>query len=450
MAQPLSDAEMIVPIDEPEHLRRSGHRGLFVPEVEAEYKRWLVSQVRPVATVVASFAVLLAVSYPFLFTLATPDTKNLPLLFVVEWAVNLPVILLLLFYLRRADPSHAVAAVTVGLVVVAYSGGFVLPCILDDPESGYFLSRMTFYAILAPFVRLPFAHTLVASTLITAGAVGWAFAESSEPTDHVLAGPYASLPIITLILVPSMALVVERTLRARFADEELITRQQARLTEQHQQLRKSQALIRRYAPPMVADRIERGDTTVDSAQRRRVTIFFADVVGFTTLADRLDPEALAEIVNEYLGSVARIVETHGGTLNEFAGDGVMAIFGAPEELEPSEQVLAALAAARELQRSLPEWSQRWYALGIDQALQARIGINTGVVSIGTFGSAVRATYTGIGLQTNIAARIQGECTPGSVLLSKTSWHLISDKVQCQPHGEIEVKGVHFPIAMYEP
>ncbi|MEO6606208.1 MAG: adenylate/guanylate cyclase domain-containing protein, partial [Aeromicrobium sp.] len=104
----------------------------------------------------------------------------------------------------------------------------------------------------------------------------------------------------------------------------------------------------------------------------------------------------------------------------------------------------------ELQRSLPEWSKRWFALGIDQDLRARIGINTGVVSIGTFGSAVRATYTGIGLQTNIAARIQTECTPGSVLLSKTSWHLVSDTVACQPRGEVEVKGVHFPIAMYEP
>jgi class 3 adenylate cyclase len=168
------------------------------------------------------------------------------------------------------------------------------------------------------------------------------------------------------------------------------------------------------------------------------------------LADRLDPEALAEIVNEYLGSVAQIVERHGGTLNEFAGDGVMAIFGAPEELEPREQVRSALEAAQELQRSLPVWSQRWYELGIDQDLQARIGINTGVVSIGTFGSAVRATYTGIGLQTNIAARIQAQCDPGSVLLSKTSWHLVSDTVSCQPRGEVEVKGVHFPIAMYEP
>jgi class 3 adenylate cyclase len=181
-----------------------------------------------------------------------------------------------------------------------------------------------------------------------------------------------------------------------------------------------------------------------------VTIFFSDLVGFTTLADRLDPEALAEIVNEYLGSVAEIIQRYDGTLNEFAGDGVMALFGAPDELDPERQVLAALATARELQESLPVWSRRWYSLGITEDLRARVGISTGAVSVGTFGSSVRATYTGIGLQTNIAARVQASCEPGRILLSGTSWHLVKDVVPCVSRGEVAVKGVHFPIAMYEP
>ena len=128
----------------------------------------------------------------------------------------------------------------------------------------------------------------------------------------------------------------------------------------------------------------------------------------------------------------------------------MAIFGAPDELDPAEQVLAALAAARELQRSLPEWSRDWYQHGIVEDAKARIGINTGTVSVGTFGSAVRATYTGIGLQTNIAARVQAEADPGGVLLSNTSWHLVKDEVPCEPRGQVMVKGVHFPIELYAP
>ena len=175
---------------------------------------------------------------------------------------------------------------------------------------------------------------------------------------------------------------------------------------------------------------------------------FCDVVGFTALADRIDPEALADVVNEYLSAVSEVIEKHGGTLNEFAGDGVMAIFGAPDELPPREQALAALAAAREIQHSLPSWSRAWYQHGITEDTQARIGINTGVVSVGTFGSKIRATYTGIGLQTNIAARVQAQAPPGGILMSGTSWHLVNDVVDGEPLGAVSVKGVHFPIDVY--
>ena len=114
------------------------------------------------------------------------------------------------------------------------------------------------------------------------------------------------------------------------------------------------------------------------------------------------------------------------------------------------QVRAALATARELHDSLPVWSRRWFALGIPDPLSARVGIDTGVVSVGTFGSSVRATYTGIGLQMNIAARVQALAEPGTTLLTSTSWHLVNDEVACEPRGEADVKGVHFPIAMYKP
>ncbi|HJQ41607.1 MAG TPA: adenylate/guanylate cyclase domain-containing protein, partial [Jatrophihabitantaceae bacterium] len=234
----------------------------------------------------------------------------------------------------------------------------------------------------------------------------------------------------------------ERSLRARFAGEQLIERQR-------QQLAVSSRLIRKYAPSAVASRLERGDTSIDQPQRRRVTVFSSDLVGFTTLADQVDPEALAEIVNGYVSALAEIIERHGGTVTEFAGDGMMAIFGAPDDLAPAAQVRAAVDAARELQATLPEWSRGWYQHGIATDLKARVGINTGMASVGTFGSAVRATYTGIGLQTNIAARIQSHATPGSVLLSSTSWHLIKDTIACTPRGEADVKGVHFPLAVYE-
>lgn len=210
-------------------------------------------------------------------------------------------------------------------------------------------------------------------------------------------------------------------------------------------------LIRRYAPPAVAAAIETGQSrSIDTPQRRRVTVLFSDIVGFTDTADSMDPESLAQIVHEYLATMADIVERHGGTLNEFAGDGAMALFGAPLECSPEDQVIAAVAAATEIQATLPELNHHWFKLGLDRELRTRVGINTGVLSVGTFGSDGRATYTGIGLQTNIAARIQAECDPGSILISQASWHLIKDTVPCEERGEAEVKGVHFPIKLYAP
>lgn len=120
--------------------------------------------------------------------------------------------------------------------------------------------------------------------------------------------------------------------------------------------------------------------------------------------DRYDPT--------YLATMADIVECHGGTLNEFAGDAAMALFGVPLERAPEDEVIAAVAAATEIQATLPVLVQRWFKLGLDHELRAQVGINTGVLSVGTFGSDGRATYTGIGLQTNIAARIQANCDPG--------------------------------------
>ncbi len=139
-------------------------------------------------------------------------------------------------------------------------------------------------------------------------------------------------------------------------------------------------MIRRYAPPAVAEAIEAGQSaTIDAPQRRRVTVLFSDVVGFTETADSMDPESLAQIVNEYLAAMAEIVERNGGTLNEFAGDGVMALFGAPAKRDPEDQVMAALTTAREIHQVLPQLNDRWLKIGLDHELgtAARTGDSFG-------------------------------------------------------------------------
>ena len=427
----------------PDDLARTGLTGRFPVEAEKRYWTWYVAQVKPLARIIAGMSIPLWIVIPFLAD-AWVDDQIDDAVYVLSWAVAVPVLAATVLVSYSGNDRIQLPTVLAALFVVAFISFDAFYEFLSVRSQAGLLGSIIWLNTVPLLVRSPFRTAIFASVVITGMGSGFLVASVNEQhTPRTETWPYVVLLFVQFIIVPTVALSNERTMRQRYVDEQVIARQRAELTS-------SRALLRRYAPASVADRIEHGDSTVDSPTRRRVTVFFADVVGFTTLADRLDPEALAEIVNEYLGSVAQIIETHRGTLNEFAGDGVMAIFGAPDELDAEDQVLAALAAARELQDSLPQWSQRWYPLGIDQDLRARIGINTGVISVGTFGSAVRATYTGIGLQTNIAARIQAQCPPGSMLLSKTSWHLVSDTVPCSPRGEVEVKGVHYPIAMYEP
>jgi len=214
-------------------------------------------------------------------------------------------------------------------------------------------------------------------------------------------------------------------------------------------LQNSRELIRRYVPPTVAQRIIAGrEADIETPQRRRLTVFFSDIVGFTDIADRVEPEVITQVLNEYLSAMSAIVDEHGGTLNEFSGDGIMALFGAPEPMEPREQVLKAVAMAQAMQRHMARLNEGWRALGLGDELQVRMGINTGMLSVGSFGSQGRMTYTAIGLQTNVTNRIQAHCRPGQILLSDASWQLVRDEVRCAPRGEIDVKGVHFPVRVY--
>jgi len=201
----------------------------------------------------------------------------------------------------------------------------------------------------------------------------------------------------------------------------------------------------------VAEHIVHGDIAgIDFPTRRRVTVLFTDLVGFTLLADQVEAETLTQVVNDYMTSMSDLVDEHGGTVNEFAGDGLMALFGAPDEMDPVEQAVSAVRAAQAMQARMPSLNQEWHRLGVSRELQMRVGINTGVLSVGSFGSAGRMTYTAIGLQTNIAARLQAMAEPGEILLSESSHYLVKDRIRCVPQGEVTCRGVHFPIQVFTP
>lgn len=180
-------------------------------------------------------------------------------------------------------------------------------------------------------------------------------------------------------------------------------------------------------------------------ERKPITILFTDIVGSTALAEMLDPEAWKEIVSGAHRIVASAVNRYEGTIAQLLGDGVLVFFGAPVTHE--EDPLRAVLAALEIQQEMKVYEQRLQ--GVIERLQMRIGINTGLVVVGSVGSAGHLEYLAIGDAVNLAARLQSACRPGSVLLSEATAHLVGAAFALEPLGEIEVKGKLAPVAVFE-
>lgn len=241
-----------------------------------------------------------------------------------------------------------------------------------------------------------------------------------------------------------VCVVSELVDRRAFLQEQVIA-------EQARELNAHRELIQRYVPRAVSERIESGDiAAVDQPRRREVTVLFADLVAFTALAESVDADVLTRITNDYMTAVTEVVESFGGLVCEFAGDGTMALFGAPQERSPQEQALSAIRTALALQERIPVLSAGWQEAGAPHEMRLRIGISTGLLSVGSFGSAGRTTYTAMGSHTNIASRLESHCRPGSVLVSASTWQLARDSMAFVSEGAVECKGVAEPVAVYSP
>lgn len=229
-----------------------------------------------------------------------------------------------------------------------------------------------------------------------------------------------------------------------------LRRDRARVVATRDQLDHAVALISRYVPAELASGILAGSERPDDGYRRqKVTVFFSDIVGFTDLAEELEPEDLARVLNEYFGEMTAIAGRHRGTVDELQGDGLIVLFGAPTHVSDREHALDAVAMASEMQEAIDRLNVHWQDAGIGEGVAVRMGINTGVVTVGHFGSGGRMKYTVIGKHVNLAARIQAACRPGRVLLSHATWLLVRDVVKAISLGDQEFKGIVRPVEVHE-
>src|SRR5262245_7441451 len=199
-----------------------------------------------------------------------------------------------------------------------------------------------------------------------------------------------------------------------------------------------------YTPPHLAAKILRSRSALEG-ERRQVTVLFADMAGFTTLAEPLDPEEVHQIVDRCFELITAEVHRFEGTINQYTGDGVMALFGAPVAHEDSPR--RAVHAALGMQRALRAYGEELQAQrGL--VLQMRMGLNTGLVVVGKIGDDLRMDYTAVGDPTNLAARLQQMARPGSVLVSEATHRAGGGFFETLDLGEIPVKG-HTPVRAFE-
>ena len=208
--------------------------------------------------------------------------------------------------------------------------------------------------------------------------------------------------------------------------------------------------LAKYFSPQVYDSIFSGELDVKiQTKRKPLTVFFCDLQGFTQLTERLEPEILTELLTQYLTEMSKIAIRWGGTIDKFIGDAILVFFGDPETRGNKEDAMACVSMALEMLEKLELLRESWRERGLARSLNARMGIHSGVCTVGNFGSEDRLDYTVIGNGVNLAARLEANSESNKILISEDTYLLVKEEMKCIKKQEISVKGISYPIQTYE-
>jgi GAF domain-containing protein len=203
--------------------------------------------------------------------------------------------------------------------------------------------------------------------------------------------------------------------------------------------------LRRFLPPQVADLIVASGTEKQlESHRREVTALFCDLRGFTGFSESADPEDVMALLREYHAAIGEIIIKYSGTLERYAGDGVMVVFNDPVPVE--NPALQAVLMALEMRDAIGALTEKWRRLGHD--IGFGIGIAHGFATLGTIGFEGRYDYAAIGIVSNVASRLCDEAKPRQILISPRVLMAVEDAVTVEPVGEFELKGIRRPVAAY--
>jgi adenylate cyclase len=227
-----------------------------------------------------------------------------------------------------------------------------------------------------------------------------------------------------------------------FADQAAIAIANARLLEA---IERQRTELSRFMSPQIAQLItsEEGERLLEG-HRAYISVLFCDLRGFTTFAETAAPEELLELLREYHSVIGALIPNYSGTLEHFAGDGLMVFFNDPVRVENHE--LQAVRLALAAQAGFAERSDGWRKRGIDLGLG--IGIAAGYATLGRIGFEGRYDYGALGPVTNLASRLSSQAGPGDILITARVFAAVEDDVEVEPAGEIELKGFSRAVSAY--
>ncbi|MGB8018147.1 MAG: adenylate/guanylate cyclase domain-containing protein, partial [Pseudolabrys sp.] len=203
--------------------------------------------------------------------------------------------------------------------------------------------------------------------------------------------------------------------------------------------------LRRFLPPQVADLIVTSGTEKQlESHRREITALFCDLRGFTGFSESSDPEDVMALLREYHAAIGEIINTYGGTLERYAGDGVMVVFNDPIPVD--NPALQAVQMALEMRTAIGALTEKWRRLGHE--IGFGIGVAHGFATLGTIGFEGRFDYAAIGTVSNVASRLCDEAKPGQILISPRVLMAVEKDVTVELVGDFALKGIRRPLTAY--
>ncbi len=207
--------------------------------------------------------------------------------------------------------------------------------------------------------------------------------------------------------------------------------------------------LSRYAPLQLWQAIMRGETEAKiEYKRKKITVFFSDIQGFTELSENLIPDDLAFVLNDYLSHMTEIAKQYGATIDKFMGDAILMFFGDPDSQGVEQDAKNCLDMALAMRQQMTFLRERWIKMGY-APLHIRMGISTGYCHVGNYGAVHRMAYTIVGRDANLAARLQYAAEIDEILISDETYKLIKNDFLCAPKAPIELKGIQGKVRTWQ-